>query len=94
MIPVPDDARAVAYSQKLLGLTEPCSINHCEQTEVSTGWLCYDKGLGWHLGFQCPQHGLDGRWKPEYQKLIEAVLQEQMHAGVYLNNLVQLLFEK
>ena len=73
---------AVLYCEKLLGLRSDCNIPYCHQSESSTGWLLYNADVdGWFIGFRCPEHGRSGAWGPEWQPLIEEVIEEKAKEG-------------
>lgn len=73
---------AVLYCEKLLGQRSDCNIPYCRQWESSTGWLLYDvEAKGWFIGFRCPDHGCSGAWRPEWQPLIEEIIEEKVKDG-------------
>ena len=73
---------AVLYSDKLLGLRDDCNIPGCREWERSTGWLLYDLGTeAWFIGFECPAHGRGGASSPEWQRLIDEVIEIKTREG-------------
>ena len=72
----------VLYSDKLLGLRDDCNSPGCREWESSTGWLHYDVGTeGWFIGFECPAHGRSGASSPEWQSLIDEVIESKTREG-------------
>ena len=70
------------YCEKLLGLRGDCNIPYCRRWESSTGWLLYDVDAeGWFIGFRCPDHGDSGAWRPEWQYLIDEVIEIKAKEG-------------
>ena len=75
-------ANAVLYSEKLLGLKDDCDLPYCPEWERSTGWLLYHvKPECWFIELECPIHGCGGTWKPEWQALIDEVLEIKAREG-------------
>lgn len=73
---------AVLHCDRLLGLRSDCNIPHCPERESSTGWLLYDANSeGWYVGFKCPSHGDSGAWRPEWQPLIDEVIEIKTGEG-------------
>jgi hypothetical protein len=79
----PDRPRdAVLYREKLLSLRGDSHIPYCHQRESSTGWLLYDVEMEqWFVGFRCPDHGHGGAWRPEWQPLIDEVIEAETKEG-------------
>lgn len=79
----PDGHRgAVLYCEKLLGLRDDCNIPYCRRWEESTGWLLYNvEAESWFIGFRCQDHGHSGAWRPEWQSLINDVIEAKAKEG-------------
>ena len=81
---------AVVYSEKLLGLEDECSIGGCRAAETSTGWLLYHgTAKSWMIGFRCPAHGSGGTWRPEWQPLIDEVIDDAIRGGLDITAAIQ-----
>lgn len=83
---------ALLYCEKLLGLRADCNIPYCREWESSTGWLLYNvETEGWFIEFNCPHHGRGGTWRPEWQPLIDEVIEIKVQAGLDLASALQAL---
>jgi hypothetical protein len=82
------------YCEKLLGLRRDCQIGGCREWENSTGWLLhYSVGRSWYVELECPVHGRGGTWRPEWQPLIEEVLEIKAKEGFDIAGELQALRE-
>jgi hypothetical protein len=85
----------VLYSERLLGLRDDCEIGGCRQEEGSTGWLLsYLDDDRWYVEFECPIHGRGGAWRPEWQPLIDEVVNLKTEAGFDTPAALQALRER
>ena|ERR1051325_11093924 len=83
---------AVLYCERLLGLRDDCNIPYCRQRESSTGWLLYNVEVeSWFIGFMCPEHGHGGAWRPEWQPLIDEVVEAEVREGFDVEAALQAL---
>lgn len=83
---------AVLYCERLLGLRDDCNIPYCRQWESGTGWLLYNVEVGiWLVGFKCPEHGHSGAWRPEWQSLVDEVIEKKTKEGFDIARALQAL---